>query len=241
MIDCSEVELVSISASVLEGIDSMEDLIVYMARVSNPENQMNFMTGDKLIRYLVNKHHWSPFQMCNMVVSIRTPRDISRQILRHRSFTFQEFSQRYAKSTLSEVYRECRMQDEKNRQNSISLTDVEGIDHSEVGSLWDELTKTVKDSTFKAYQTALDAGIAKEVARTLLPEGFNMSHLYMNGTIRDWIHYVQVRTEAGTQKEHRLIAHKVYKLLCQQIPVLANVVDNKSPEEYLELNMKGVI
>jgi len=231
-----EVELVSLSAPGLEGIDSVEDLIVYVARVSNPDNQMNFDTGPKLIKYLVDNKHWSPFEMCNMVLSIRAPRDITRQILRHRSFHFQEFSQRYAKSEHSGIVRECRLQDDKNRQNSIELE--EG---SDVIQLWGHLSNKVVELSYRAYMEALDAGIAKEVARTLLPEGHNMSHMYMNGTIRDWIHYIGVRTHVSTQKEHRIVAHKVYKILCQQLPVLYGILENSNYLEYLELTLEGVI
>lgn len=178
------------------------DLISFCARVSNPSNQLNTETSDKLINYLIKHKHWSPFEMANVVMEIETTRDIARQILRHRSFTFQEFSQRYADPTkdMQFTLREARLQDSKNRQNSIEVAD-EGLMMS-----WEYQQKQVIAAARTAYQWAINRGIAKEVARAVLPEGLTNSRMYVNGSIRSWIHFIDVRTEAGTQKEHREVA-----------------------------------
>lgn len=197
-------KLIGVTKGVVEGIDSARDLIAYCARVSNPSNQMNMDTADKLLNYLVKHKHWSPLEMANAVVEVECPRDIARQLLRHRSFSFQEFSQRYADVTqLEEAFciRDLRMQDTKNRQNSLETDD-------EVLAMWwkqeqELLLHIVKDS----YSKAIKRGIAKEVARVILPEGLTMSRLYVNGTIRSWIHYLEVRREKGiTQEEHVALA-----------------------------------
>lgn len=200
-------------------IKSITDLIAYCARVSNPTNQLNTATVDKLIGYLLEHKHFSPFEMCNAVLEIETTRDIARQILRHRSFSFQEFSQRYADPTkgMSLVNRETRLQDTKNRQNSID-TDDDGLKGD-----WDFMQKEVSDVALASYKWALENGIAKEVARAVLPEGMMMSRMYMNGTIRSWIHYIEVRTGNGTQKEHIDVARKCAVEIAKIFPLINNL------------------
>jgi thymidylate synthase (FAD) len=184
------------------GLTDAKELIAYCARVSNPSNQFNNDTSEKLIRYLIKHAHWSPLEMVSACVEIETTRDIARQILRHRSFAFQEFSQRYADPTkdLSFVLREARLQDTKNRQNSIETNDAE------LEAEWQRRQQLVIDLVTEQYNWAVDHGIAKEQARVVLPEGNTVSRLYMNGTIRSWIHYIELRKENGTQKEHQLVA-----------------------------------
>jgi thymidylate synthase (FAD) len=175
--------------------------IAFIARVSNPANQNNSETAEKLVRYLIKHKHWSPLEMVSVCLEINTTRDIARQILRHRSFSFQEFSQRYADaSQLGFEMREARMQDLKNRQNSIET------DNLALHSWWENYQKEVIRVCSDAYQFALDKGIAKEQARAVLPEGITMSRMYMNGTLRSWVHYIQLRSDNGTQKEHRDVA-----------------------------------
>jgi len=183
----------------------VKDLVAYCARVSNPSNQMNSATSDKLIKYLVNNAHWSPLEMASVTLEIETTRDIARQMLRHRSFAFQEFSQRYADPTkdMEFVLREARLQDTKNRQNSIESSDVH------LQASWDAYQQSVIDAAKLAYNWAIINGIAKEQARAVLPEGNTSSRLYVQGTIRSWIHYIQVREHESTQKEHRILANKV--------------------------------
>ena len=185
-----------------EGIVDAQELIAYCARVSNPSNQMNTKTSEKLIKYLIKNAHWSPLEMVSACLEIETTRDIARQILRHRSFSFQEFSQRYANPVddLDFTIREARLQDEENRQNSIETDDQELKDQ------WVDLQNNVITTAKEAYLWAIDNGIAKEQARAVLPEGNTVSKLYMNGTIRSWIHYIQLRSDNGTQKEHMDIA-----------------------------------
>ena len=190
-----------------------ERLIAYMARVSNPENQSNDATAPKLLKYLMDNQHWSPFEMVNVCMEIECTRDIARQILRHRSFSFQEFSQRYAEA-LDWEYGEVRLQDLKNRQNSVEVQD------RELQRWWeDEQRKVVAQAKF-AYGAALNQGIAKEVARKVLPEGLTMSRMYMNGTLRSWIHYCGIRCDNATQKEHRLVAEKCKKIISELFPSL---------------------
>lgn len=177
-----------------------EQLIAYCARVSNLTNQLNHGTADKLVAYLAKNQHWSPFEMVHATIGIETTRDIARQILRHRSFSFQEFSQRYAQVQQSAVIREARLQDEKNRQNSIETDDLLLEDW------WLHAQESAAFGAQRIYQEALDKGIAKEVARSVLPEGLTQSNLYMSGNLRSWIHYIQLRTGNGTQKEHREVA-----------------------------------
>lgn len=188
-----------------------EKLIAYMARVSNPANQNNHETASKLLKYLMKNAHWSPFEMASMCVEIETTRDIARQILRHRSFSFQEFSQRYAESEAWE-YSEARLQDEKNRQNSIEVQD------RELQQYWMEQQQFALIAAKNAYRNALSNGIAKEVARKVLPEGLTMSRMYMSGTLRSWIHYCQIRCDQATQKEHREVADKCKLILKELIP-----------------------
>lgn len=193
-----------------------EDLVAYMARVSNPANQNNKETSAKLLQYLVRNKHWSPFEMVSACVEIETTRDIGRQILRHRSFAFQEFSQRYAEVNQFETG-ECRLQDTKNRQNSLLNEDRELADVWEKGQ-----QRLIQDST-ELYQWALNNGIAKEVARKVLPEGLTGSRMYMTGTLRSWIHYLQVRLDPSTQKEHREVAEKILVALQKDFPNILEV------------------
>ncbi len=207
--------------AVTRPVDSaIEDLVAYTARVSNPDNQMNNETAPRLISYLVRNQHWSPFEMAHMVLEIRTTRDIGRQILRHRSFSFQEFSQRYASVKADDVvFREARLQDPQNRQNSIEL----GVD-DDLAYHWDDRQAELAERVRETYDWAIRHGIAKEVARAVLPEGLTPTTMYMAGTVRSWIHYVQERTKSGTQKEHRLIAERVKAILLDQFPALKEVV-----------------
>ena len=174
--------------------------IAYVARVSNPANQDNNDNAEKLVRYLIKHQHWSPLEMVNVCLEIETTRDIARQILRHRSFSFQEFSQRYAVADLGFEYKEARLQDIKNRQNSIKTND------EQLNEVWLKFQKDVVLEASKTYQWAINNGIAKEQARAVLPEGVTVSRLYMNGTLRSWVHYIQLRSANGTQKEHQDIA-----------------------------------
>lgn len=193
-----------------EAFESVRDLIAFCARVSNPSNQMNVETSDKLIRYLAKHKHWSPFEMANATLEIETTRDIARQLLRHRSFAFQEFSQRYADPTkdLSFVTREARLQDTENRQNSLSL-DLQDEASAALQEEWHRRQQEVIDLSIKHYSWATGMGIAKEQARSVFPEGNTMSRLYVQGSIRSWIHYIEVRAETSTQLEHRVVANKV--------------------------------
>ena len=190
-----------------EGLYDMQELIAFCARVSNPANQFNTGTSDKLIKYLINNKHWSPLEMVSVCLEIETTRDIARQILRHRSFSFQEFSQRYADPTrdLSFVRREARLQDTKNRQNSIAL-DTNDAKHRELEREWQHQQLEVIRAARNAYSWAVNNGIAKEQARAVLPEGLTESRLYMNGTLRSWIHFIELRSGHGTQLEHQQVA-----------------------------------
>ena len=192
------------------------DLIAFCARVSNPSNQTNTDTTDKLIGYLIKHKHWSPFEMANVCLEIETTRDIARQILRHRSFTFQEFSQRYADPVkdLSFTYRDARLQDTKNRQNSIETEDYS------LQLEWLYQQREVVNAATKAYQWAADNGIAKEVARAVLPEGLTMSRMYVNGTLRSWLHYIEIRSNEATQKEHREIALACATAISKLFPLI---------------------
>ena len=185
-----------------DGIDNAQELVAFCARVSNPSNQLNTETSEKLIKYLIKNAHWSPLEMVSACLEIETTRDIARQILRHRSFSFQEFSQRYANPVedLEFVIREARLQDPKNRQNSIST------DNEKIIEEWEQMQSKVIDKATEVYNWAIENGIAKEQARSVLPEGNTVSRIYMNGTLRSWIHYIQLREENGTQKEHMEIA-----------------------------------
>ena len=221
------VKLVSYSQPTSEfadlGVSDAQELIAYCARVSNPSNQLNTETSEKLIRYLVRHQHWSPLEMVSACMEITTTRDIARQILRHRSFSFQEFSQRYADPTkeLDFVIREARLQDTKNRQNSIELT--ESDDNKELNKKWEEKQTEVIKMAVEAYQWAIENGLAKEQARCVLPEGNTVSRLYMNGTLRSWIHYVDLRSDNGTQKEHMLIAIECAKVISEIFPMIDKI------------------
>lgn len=195
-------KIVAITNPLVNGVKSADEFIAYAARVSNPSNQMNSETAEKLLRYCIRNKHWSIFEMVNIVMEINTTRDIARQILRHRSFAFQEFSQRYADPTqdLGFITRKARLQDKKNRQNSIEVDDVI-LEHD-----WVSRQIYLLDIVEKQYNWAIENGIAKEQARVVLPEGLTVSRMYMNGTLRSWIHYCELRTENGTQKEHREVA-----------------------------------
>jgi len=203
-----------------EGIDNVQELIAYCARVSNPSNQMNTETSEKLIRYLVNHAHWSPLEMVSACLEIETTRDIAHQIVRHRSFSFQEFSQRYANPVedLAFTTREARLQDTKNRQNSIELDPEDEIDRK-LEQDWRIQQDKVIMAADKAYQWAIDNGIAKEQARVVLPEGLTKTRLYMNGTLRSWVHYIELRGANGTQKEHMEIAKECAKVIAEIFPL----------------------
>ena len=192
---------------------SAQEMVAFCARVSNPDNQMNSESSTGLIKYLIRHKHWSPFEMVSACLEIKTTRDIARQILRHRSFSFQEFSQRYAVATDFET-REARMQDPVNRQNSVVTDDPE------IQEEWDKIQDNVIDLTKAAYNRALDLGIAKEQARAVLPEGLTASTMYVNGTLRSWIHYIELRSENGTQKEHMEIAKEVGRVISKIFPVI---------------------
>jgi thymidylate synthase (FAD) len=206
------------SESDTESNSSLLDLVAYYARVSNPANQNNTETNEKLVSYLIQHDHWSPLEMVSICLEIETTRDIARQILRHRSFSFQEYSQRYAVADLGVVYREARMQDTKNRQSSIPTQDPRIQDE------WDDVQERVAEVSRDAYAWALDNGIAKEQARVVLPEGMTTSRLYMNGTLRSWVHYIQLRSGNGTQKEHREIALKCAEQIEPIFPMIKNFV-----------------
>ena len=204
------------------GIDDVQELIAYCARVSNPANQLNTETSEKLIKYLIKHAHWSPLEMVSACIEIETTRDIARQILRHRSFSFQEFSQRYADPTqeLSQAFtlREARLQDTKNRQNSIETNDhLLAIE-------WERAQKRVLYAVEKEYKWAIENGIAKEQARAVLPEGLTISRLYMNGTLRSWIHFIELRSANGTQKEHQEVALACAQAIAQIFPMATELV-----------------
>jgi thymidylate synthase (FAD) len=202
-----------------DGISDPQDLIAYCARVSNPENQSHTETYPKLVKYLIDNKHWSPLEMIDVTMEINTTRDIARQLLRHRSFSFQEFSQRYAdarKLSDSLVYRSARLQDKKNRQNSLPSAD------EELNAKWTEAQMNVEKVVISYYNWAIENGIAKEVARAILPEGMTMSKLYMKGSLRSWLHYIDVRTDASTQYEHRELAIKVSRTINMLFPVVSD-------------------
>jgi thymidylate synthase (FAD) len=203
-------KIIGITNPLIEGVNTAEQLIAYAARVSNPSNQMNKETSEKLLKYCIRNSHWSVFEMVNVVMEIETTRDIARQILRHRSFSFQEFSQRYADPTkdLGFVTREARLQDTKNRQNSVE------VDDTVLQNEWYRAQQRVLFAVEREYKWAIDNGIAKEQARAVLPEGFTVSRMYMNGTLRSWIHFCELRMGNGTQKEHREVAESAWNQLC---------------------------
>lgn len=218
------VKLVGITKPELEDLTFPEDIVSYCARVSNPSNKLNTKSAAKLLGYLIENAHWSPFEMVNIVVEVDLARDIARQALRHRSFAFQEFSQRYAEQT-EVTYREARLQDKKNRQNSFEL-DMTDPEHRLLAKMWLEKQQNVIRASKDAYEWALSNGIAKECARVVLPEGLTMSTMCMNGTLRSWLHYCApaygIRTkEHGTQKEHYEVAEEIWKVIAEQFPAIA--------------------
>lgn len=212
---------------VSEGLYDVQELIAYCARVSNPSNQLNTATSEKLIKYLIKHQHWSPLEMVSACLEITTTRDIARQILRHRSFSFQEFSQRYADPTkeLDFVLRDARTQDPHNRQNSIDIDPVSNDHDRHMLYQWQQMQSRVIAEAKNAYEWAVSKGIAKEQARAVLPEGLTVSRLYMNGSIRSWIHYIQVRTANGTQKEHVEVARACAQVIADIIPIIGDFVE----------------
>jgi thymidylate synthase (FAD) len=210
----------------VEGLTNAQELIAFCARVSNPTNQMNMSTSDKLIRYLVKHKHWSPLEMVSLCLEIETTRDIARQILRHRSFSFQEFSQRYADPTqhLEFVIREARLQDEKNRQNSIKLSEESSA--KSLQEAWESKQQAMIQLAKETYTWAIQQGIAKEQARAVLPEGLTMSRLYMNGTLRSWVHYLELRSGHGTQQEHMDIALACASVITKVFPLMQEFIQH---------------
>ena len=210
------------TGELVNGLDNIQDLIAYCARVSNPSNQANTKTTAKLLDYLIKHKHWSPFEMASACIEIETTRDIARQLLRHRSFSFQEFSQRYANINDLDndfILREARLQDTKNRQNSID------VDDSELRAWWYAQQNLIIDQVKRIYNEAIERGIAKEQARAILPEGNTVSRLYVNGTIRSWIHYIELRSANGTQKEHMGLAREIAKAIGRIYPAITNFVE----------------
>lgn len=220
-----KVKLISSSKAsremVSDGIYDAQELIAFCARVSNPANQFNTETSEKLINYLIKHQHWSPLEMVSACLEIETTRDIARQILRHRSFSFQEFSQRYADPTkdLDFVIREARLQDTTNRQNSVVTDDVE------LQAWWDAKQKFIIETVKQTYAEAISKGIAKEQARAILPEGNTVSRLYMNGTLRSWIHFIELRSANGTQLEHQLVARECGRVIAEVFPMASNHIN----------------
>tara|TARA_B110000014_G_C20024879_1_gene531937 strand:- start:194 stop:859 length:666 start_codon:yes stop_codon:yes gene_type:complete len=204
-----------------DGISDVQELVAFCARVSNPSNQHNKDTSEKLIKYLIKNKHWSPLEMVTACIEIETTRDIARQILRHRSFSFQEFSQRYADPTkdLSFVTRDARLQDEKNRQNSVETEDMQ------LKKDWERKQSELIDLSVKTYKWAIDNGIAKEQARAVLPEGNTVSRMYMNGTLRSWVHYIELRSANGTQKEHMDIAVAIAEIISEIFPMMDTFIE----------------
>jgi thymidylate synthase (FAD) len=220
----SDVCLVGITVPKIPGLNSAEDLVAYAARVSNPSNQMNLETAPKLLRYLMKNKHWSPFEMVSVVMEIKTTRDIARQILRHRSFTFQMFSQRYAKSNLEFEPIEFRLQDNKNRQNSI-----DDLTPDDIGNYYRRISQIFEDAEH-LYSEMVSNGVAKECARNVLPLA-TKTKLYMNGTLRSWLHFIDLRTGPETQMEHRQIAEECKKIFTKQFPVVSEAMWGKAQEE----------
>lgn len=221
MFDFNKVKVIGATKPLVDYIPDSEGILSYAARVSNPANQDNFDTAEGLLRYCVRNKHYSVFETCSITMEIETPRDIARQILRHRSFSFQEFSQRYAEST-NFITRECRLQDDKNRQNSLDCFD------EDTANVWSVMQSEVMSVAENNYKQALNMGIAKEVARTLLPEGMTMTKMYMQGSVRSWLHFIQVRDDEGVaQKEVVDVARKVKVELLKLYPFLESVIDNK--------------
>ena len=218
MFDFIKCRVIGVTQPVVEDIPDSEGIISYAARVSAPQNQSNFDTAAKLLKYCVEHQHYSVFETCNITMEIEAPRDIARQILRHRSFSFQEFSQRYAESTDFTI-RECRLQDQKNRQNSIETQD------KDLQMWWSDSQSFLLEKVEDLYKQALDKGIAKEVARCILPEGLTMSKMYMNGTVRSWLHYCSLREANGSQLEHQDVAIKCKEEVVKYFPFLKEVME----------------
>ena len=213
--------LIAVTSPRIAGVESAEQLIAYAARVSAPQNQMSHASAPKLLKYCLNHGHYSVFETVGMTVEIKTTRAIAAQVLRHRSFTFQEFSQRYAKVDVTIPPVEARLQDTKNRQNSIDTDDKELQDK------WNLMQQTLINNAEHAYNWAIDNGIAKEQARAVLPEGNTQSRMYMNGTLRSWIHYCELRRSNGTQKEHMEIAEKCWKIIAEKFPQVASALEQQ--------------
>ena len=221
-------KLISYSQPVdIEGVENAQDLVAYTARVSNPSNQANKKTAPRLLSYLAKEKHWSPFEMVSACLEIVTTRDIARQILRHRSFSFQEFSQRYAKQEGKSVVRETRMQDTTNRQNSIEVENDPSIQlnlkQQEIVTEWRRKQHGIINRSQEVYDWAIENGIAKEQARVVLPEGLTKTRLYMNGTLRSWVHYIELRGGHGTQKEHMQVAHACAEVISSIFPLMENL------------------
>ena len=228
----SEVNLIGITKpSAYTECTTANELVAWAARVSNPSNQNNTATAPKLVQYLIRNQHWSPLEMVHVSMEIKTTRDIARQILRHRSFSFQEYSQRYADPTkdLGFVTREARLQDAKNRQNSVEL----GPDENRLAEEWNVMQKQALNAANMAYQWAIDRGIAKEQARAVLPEGCTESVMIMSGSLRSWVHYCQLRMDKATQKEHRIVAEQCWTIIGQHFPDVIKALDGiKAWEEF---------
>jgi thymidylate synthase (FAD) len=221
----SEVNLIGITKpSAYTDCTTANELVAWAARVSNPSNQNNTATAPKLVRYLIQNQHWSPLEMVHVSMEIKTTRDIARQILRHRSFSFQEYSQRYADPTkdLGFVVREARLQDAKNRQNSVELTP----DENRLAEEWNVMQKQATNAAKMAYQWAIERGIAKEQARAVLPEGNTESTIIMAGSLRSWVHYCQLRMDKATQKEHRIVAEQCWEIIGQHFPDVIKAIDD---------------
>ena len=221
----SEVNLIGITKpSAYTECTTANELVAWAARVSNPSNQNNTATAPKLVRYLIQNQHWSPLEMVHVSMEIKTTRDIARQILRHRSFSFQEYSQRYADPTkdLGFVTREARLQDKKNRQNSVELTP----DENRLAEEWNVMQKQALNAANMAYQWAIERGIAKEQARVVLPEGNTESVMIMSGSLRSWVHYCQLRMDKATQKEHRIVAEQCWSIIGQHFPDVIKALDD---------------
>lgn len=221
-----KVNLVGSTDPKIIGIDNLEEFIAYCAKVSNPQFQNDFTNSKKLLAYLIKHKHWSPFEMASITLEIETTRDIARQVLRHRSFSFQEFSQRYKEVSAIEnpfVVREARYQDNKNRQDSVELNMDQPHDR-DIDKTWRSKQQQLIHETGLAYQWALDNGIAKEVARSILPEGNTVSRLYMQGSVRSWIHYIELRSGNGTQKEHMLLAHECARAIAPVFPMITQFI-----------------
>jgi thymidylate synthase (FAD) len=228
----SEVNLIGITEPNMDytGCMTANELVAWAARVSNPSNQNNTATAPKLVQYLIKNQHWSPLEMVHVSMEIKTTRDIARQILRHRSFAFQEYSQRYADPTkdLGFVTREARLQDAKNRQNSVE------VDDSELSGEWDLKQRTLTHAAVGAYEWAIENGIAKEQARAVLPEGLIESTIIMAGSLRSWVHYCQLRMDKATQKEHRIVAEQCWFFISQHFPDVAKALDDMAAQAEFE-------